>query len=56
MPEQVIRQVMARLANREVLKFVVVVNDFPRNTLGKIQKNLLRKTYAGLTGPRDVRS
>lgn len=54
-PEQVIRLVKERLANHKVPKFVVVVDDFPRNTLGKIQKNLLRETYAGLAGPQSGR-
>ncbi len=51
-PEQVIRHAKELLANHKVPKFVVVVDDFPRNTLGKIQKNLLRETYAGLGGMR----
>lgn len=48
--EQVIARAKELLANHKVPKFVVVVDDFPRNTLGKIQKNLLRETYAGLAG------
>jgi malonyl-CoA/methylmalonyl-CoA synthetase len=47
-PDAVIRHAKERLANHKVPKFVVVVDDFPRNALGKIQKNLLRETYAGL--------
>jgi malonyl-CoA/methylmalonyl-CoA synthetase len=29
---------------------VVVVDDLPRNTMGKVQKNVLRETYKGLYG------
>ncbi len=33
------------LANYKVPKHVVFVDEFPRNALGKIQKNLLREQY-----------
>ncbi len=39
----------SQLANYKVPKFVVFVDDFPRNALGKIQKNLLRETYKALS-------
>ena len=38
-----------QLANYKVPKHVVFVDEFPRNALGKIQKNLLREQY-GKTG------
>jgi malonyl-CoA/methylmalonyl-CoA synthetase len=46
--DEIIRRAKGLLANYKVPKHVVFVNDFPRNALGKIQKNLLRETYAGL--------
>jgi malonyl-CoA/methylmalonyl-CoA synthetase len=38
----------ARIANFKVPKRVFVVADLPRNTMGKVQKNLLREQHAGL--------
>ena len=35
----------ARLAGYKVPKRVVVVDDLPRNAMGKVQKNLLRELY-----------
>jgi malonyl-CoA/methylmalonyl-CoA synthetase len=29
-------------------KRVIFVEELPRNTMGKVQKNILRDTYAGL--------
>ncbi|ASY66839.1 Acetoacetyl-CoA synthetase [leucine] (plasmid) [Sinorhizobium sojae CCBAU 05684] len=37
-----------RLARYKQPKRVIFVNDLPRNTMGKVQKNLLRETYAEL--------
>ena len=37
----------ARLARFKVPRALVVVPDLPRNTMGKVQKALLRDTYAG---------
>ncbi len=50
--DQVIARAKGELANYKVPKFVVFVDDFPRNTLGKIQKNILRETYKTLGEPR----
>jgi malonyl-CoA/methylmalonyl-CoA synthetase len=36
------------LANFKVPKRVVFVDDLPRNTMAKVQKNVLRETYASL--------
>ena len=36
-----------RLARFKQPKAAVVVADLPRNTMGKVQKNVLRQTYAG---------
>lgn len=49
-PADVIALAKSRLANFKVPKRVVTVSEFPRNTMGKIQKNLLRETYANLFG------
>jgi malonyl-CoA/methylmalonyl-CoA synthetase len=42
----VIAAVKAELANFKVPKRVFLVDDLPRNTMGKVQKNLLRQEYA----------
>lgn len=39
------------LANYKVPKLVLFVGDLPRNTPGKIQKNLLRATFKDLATP-----
>jgi malonyl-CoA/methylmalonyl-CoA synthetase len=39
-----------RIANFKVPKQVFVVNELPRNTMGKVQKNLLREQHQGLFG------
>jgi malonyl-CoA/methylmalonyl-CoA synthetase len=44
-PEQVIAGLKARLANFKIPKRCFVVDDLPRNTMGKVQKNLLREQY-----------
>ena len=36
----------ARLAKFKMPKRVIFVDDLPRNTMGKVQKNILRDTYA----------
>ena len=37
-----------RLAKFKLPKRVIVVDDLPRNTMGKVQKNLLREQYRDL--------
>jgi len=39
-----------RLAKYKLPKRVIFVDDLPRNTMGKVQKNLLREEYNGLYG------
>ena len=39
-----------RLARYKVPKRIVFVDELPRNTMGKVQKNLLRAAYASLYG------
>lgn len=48
--ERLMAHAKGQLANYKVPKFVVFVDDFPRNALGKIQKNLLRDQYRDLAG------
>lgn len=47
-PDELVTWVKARLANYKVPKHVVVVDQLPRNALGKVQKNVLRESYADL--------
>ena len=41
-------ELKAKIANFKVPKRVFIVNDLPRNAMGKVQKNLLRQEHAGL--------
>jgi len=45
---EIISTVKSRLAAYKVPKRVLFVDAFPRNTMGKVQKNLLREAYADL--------
>jgi len=47
-PEGVIADLKAKLANFKIPKKCFVVTELPRNTMGKVQKNLLRDQYKGL--------
>ncbi|NCT99298.1 MAG: malonyl-CoA synthase [Comamonadaceae bacterium] len=47
-PEVLIGALKARLANFKIPKRCFVVSELPRNTMGKVQKNLLREQYKGL--------
>jgi malonyl-CoA/methylmalonyl-CoA synthetase len=40
----------SRLAKFKLPKRVFIVDDLPRNTMGKVQKNVLRETYKGTYG------
>jgi malonyl-CoA/methylmalonyl-CoA synthetase len=44
----VLNALEGRLAKFKMPKRVIVVNELPRNAMGKVQKNILRDTYAGL--------
>ena len=44
----VVEACKASLANFKVPKRVVFVDELPRNTMAKVQKNVLRDTYEGL--------
>ena len=47
-PQALIADLRSRLANFKVPKHCFIVDELPRNTMGKVQKNLLRETYQGL--------
>ncbi len=44
--ESVLNEVRTRLANYKVPKIVVFVDELPRNAMGKVRKDILRRTYA----------
>ena len=46
--DALIAQLKAMIANFKVPKRVFVVDELPRNTMGKVQKNLLRDAHKGL--------
>lgn len=47
-PEAVVGTLKAKLANFKIPKRCFVVDELPRNTMGKVQKNLLREQYKAL--------
>jgi malonyl-CoA/methylmalonyl-CoA synthetase len=44
-------QLKSQLANFKIPKRCFVETELPRNTMGKVQKNLLRDRYQGLFKP-----
>ncbi|HSB24956.1 MAG TPA: malonyl-CoA synthase [Burkholderiaceae bacterium] len=46
----IIAALKERIANFKVPKRVFLVDELPRNTMGKVQKNLLRQQHQGLFG------
>jgi malonyl-CoA/methylmalonyl-CoA synthetase len=50
--ESVIAQVREQLANYKVPKRVFFIDELPRNTMGKVQKNVLRDRYKDLFAQR----
>ena len=44
----VLKALDGRLAKFKMPKRVFVVDELPRNTMGKVQKNILRETYKGI--------
>jgi malonyl-CoA/methylmalonyl-CoA synthetase len=44
----IIAAIQARLARYKVPKRILIVDELPRNTMGKVQKNALRAIYASL--------
>ena len=43
-----IAELKSRIANFKIPKYLFVVPELPRNTMGKVQKNLLREQHKGL--------
>jgi malonyl-CoA/methylmalonyl-CoA synthetase len=46
--KDIVRLLESRLAKFKLPKQVIFVDDLPRNAMGKVQKNVLRQTYADL--------
>jgi malonyl-CoA/methylmalonyl-CoA synthetase len=46
--EAILAQLKSQLANFKIPKRCFVATELPRNTMGKVQKNLLREQYKGL--------
>jgi malonyl-CoA/methylmalonyl-CoA synthetase len=46
--KQILAAIEDRLAKFKLPKRVILVDDLPRNTMGKVQKNILRSTYGDL--------
>jgi malonyl-CoA/methylmalonyl-CoA synthetase len=42
----VLKALDGRIAKFKMPKKVILVEDLPRNTMGKVQKNILRDTYS----------
>ncbi|MGA0096921.1 MAG: AMP-binding enzyme, partial [Burkholderiaceae bacterium] len=47
-PDDILAALKAQVANFKVPKHVELVDELPRNVMGKVQKNLLRQRYAAL--------
>jgi len=48
---EILAAIQSRLARYKVPKRVLVIDELPRNTMGKVQKNLLRTRYAAIYEP-----
>ncbi len=48
--DAIVATLKSRLANFKIPKKCFVVDELPRNTMGKVQKNVLRERYKGLFG------
>jgi len=46
----IIHSIQSRLARYKVPKRILLIDELPRNTMGKVQKNVLRTAYASLYG------
>jgi malonyl-CoA/methylmalonyl-CoA synthetase len=49
--DAIVAALKSRLANFKIPKRCFVVDELPRNAMGKVQKNLLRKQHEGLFAP-----
>lgn len=47
-PAELIAALKSKIANFKIPKHLFVVDELPRNTMGKVQKNLLRERHKGL--------
>ena len=47
-PAALIGELKSKIANFKIPKHLFVVDELPRNTMGKVQKNLLREQHKGL--------
>ena len=47
-PAGLIAALKSKIANFKIPKHLFVVDELPRNTMGKVQKNLLREQHRGL--------
>ncbi|MES2510484.1 MAG: malonyl-CoA synthase [Pseudomonadota bacterium] len=47
-PQQIVASLKSKLANFKIPKQCFVVDELPRNTMGKVQKNLLRDQHKAL--------
>jgi malonyl-CoA/methylmalonyl-CoA synthetase len=45
---EIIHSLHGRLARYKIPKRILFVDELPRNTMGKVQKNLLRATHTSL--------
>ena len=44
-PEKLLDQIRPHLARFKLPRRVIQINELPRNTMGKVQKNVLRERY-----------
>jgi malonyl-CoA/methylmalonyl-CoA synthetase len=44
--DAMIADLKSKIANFKVPKKIIIVSELPRNAMGKVQKNILRQTYA----------
>jgi malonyl-CoA/methylmalonyl-CoA synthetase len=49
-PAALVGELKSKIANFKIPKHLFVVGELPRNTMGKVQKNLLREQHKGLFG------
>ena len=47
-PDAIVAELKAKLANFKIPKCCFVVDELPRNTMGKVQKALLREQHKDL--------
>jgi malonyl-CoA/methylmalonyl-CoA synthetase len=50
---QILKRIRGNLAKFKQPKKIVIVPELPRNTMGKVQKNVLREQYRDMFAPRN---